>query len=170
MTLSRANVRPPAGGPGRAVRPAPAGGVGPTRRWRSPAVAPEARVPGRPGKERRCYFRRVREHLTRLAEELRAPGSTAATGPELWKSGRVGITMLIVATNVVGVVAVLVAAYLVVPLPGVGASGHVRTVNAIAAAIYVAVALPLGATVGVRSLASVRRWLLEDRPAQRSEQ
>lgn len=112
----------------------------------------------------------MREQLGRLAQELRAPGSTLASGPELWRDGQVGLSALIVAINLVGVAAVLIAAYLVVPLPAVGSSGHVRAVNAVGAAIYVVTAVPLGAAVGIWTMAPIRSWLLESRAAEPAEQ
>lgn len=112
----------------------------------------------------------MREQLRRLAQELRSPGSTPAAGPELWRNGQVGLSAVIVAINLVGVAAVLIAAYLVVPLPRVGSSGHVRAVNAVGAAIYVVTAVPLGAVVGIWTMSPIRSWLLENRSAEPAEQ
>ncbi len=105
-----------------------------------------------------------------LVVELVDPGSRTVPGPILWRSGRVLLTAVVIATNLVGVAAVLVAAFLVVPLPPVHSPGHVRIVDAVAAGIYVAAALPLGAWAGTRGLLPVRRWLVAERPARPAEQ
>jgi adenylate cyclase len=77
---------------------------------------------------------------------------------------------VIVVTNLIGAGAVLAIANFVVPMPTVTRPGHVQVVNAIAAAAYVAVAVPIGALVGTRGLFRLRRWQIEERPATPSEQ
>src|SRR3954453_17830936 len=69
-----------------------------------------------------------------------------------------------------GACAVLAIAYFVVPLPPVDDVAHVREVNAIVAAAYVAVAVPVGALLGIRGLLGLRQWLTEERPATPDEQ
>jgi adenylate cyclase len=113
----------------------------------------------------RALLSRVRE----AASLLSRPGELNVSGHELWRIGRTVLTMVIAITNLIGAVAVLVIAAFVVPMPTVGHLDHVRLVNAIAAAIYVAIAIPTGALLGTRGLQRLRRWLLEERPATRAE-
>jgi adenylate cyclase len=70
-----------------------------------------------------------------------------------------------VTTNLVGAVTVVVLSLFVVPLPRVAHLEHVRVLNTVAAAIYVAVAVPLGALIGTRGLFHLRDWLNNDGPA-----
>ena len=110
--------------------------------------------------------------LTRLRKgvvELVRPGQTDLSGRELWDLGSIFITTVIVATNFVGAVAVLVISEWVVPTPPVADTGHVRLVNAIAAAAYVLFAVPTGTLLGVRGLRHLRQWMAEDRPATNAE-
>lgn len=104
-----------------------------------------------------------------IAEWLR-PGSSGADGPELWRSGRVALTVVVIATNLIGVAALLATVYLVVPLPPVPHAGHDKVVNGIAAAVFVALAVPVGAWLGSHWLSPLQRWLIEDRPAGPEEQ
>jgi adenylate cyclase len=97
------------------------------------------------------------------AVELLRPGETEVSGTTLARIGRVIVTFAIVITNLIGVLAVLVIAYLAVPLPKLADSGHIRTVNAIAAIIYVLIAVPVGVALGIRGLASTREWLSAER-------
>jgi len=103
------------------------------------------------------------------ALEVLRPGESKLSGPTLVRFGRVVLTMVIVATNCVGACAVLVIANFVVPLPHITDTAHVRTVNAVVALGYVAVALPLGAVLGAHGMLSLRNWLLEQRPATLQE-
>jgi adenylate cyclase len=102
--------------------------------------------------------------------EFRRPGESGLSGLSLWRAGQLVLVTAIVAVNLIGSAAVLVVAILVVPLPSVADPSHVRDINAIAAAIYIALAIPFGAFVGVRALFRLRRWLIEERPATTAEQ
>ncbi len=115
--------------------------------------------------------------LGRSAANLRAwrvefsrPGESGLSGLSLWRAGQFVLMAVIVAVNLIGSAAVLVVAILVVPLPTVADPGHVRIVNAIAAVAYIALAVPIGAFLGVRGMLGLRRWLIEDRPASAAEQ
>ena len=102
--------------------------------------------------------------------EVSRPGEGELTGRSLWRAGQVLLTAVIVAVNLIGSAAVLVVAILVVPLPTVADPGHVRAVNAIVAAAYIALAVPIGAFLGVRGMFGLRQWLVEERPATEPEQ
>ncbi len=97
------------------------------------------------------------------AVELLRPGETEIAGVTLARLGRVVVTFAIVVTNLIGVLAVLVIAYLAVPLPQLADGAHIRTVNAIAAVVYVIVAVPLGVALGIHGLARTRDWLSAER-------
>ncbi len=103
------------------------------------------------------------------AINLRRPGESGLSGPALLRVGRVAVAGTIVVVNLIGACAVLAIASFVVPLPAPADLAHLRLVNAIAAAIYVACAVPLGIVLGVRGLRRLRRWLAEDRPATPEE-
>jgi adenylate cyclase len=102
--------------------------------------------------------------------ELSRPGESDLSGPSLARAGQFVLTAVIVAINLIGSAAVLVVAILVVPLPTVADPSHVRNVNAIVAAGYITLAVPIGAFLGVRGMFGLRRWLIEERPATNSEQ
>ena len=105
-----------------------------------------------------------------LLVEFVRPGQSSLSGRSLWRAGQIVLSLVITLTNVIGACSVLAIAYFVVPLPAVEDVGHVRLVNAIAAAAYVAVAVPVGAWIGIRGLLQLRQWLVEDRPASTQEQ
>jgi adenylate cyclase len=113
--------------------------------------------------------RPLRQMIAAAALEVLRPGESKLSGPTLVRFGRIVLTLVIVATNCVGACAVLLIANFVVPLPHIVDTGHVRTVNALVALGYVAVALPLGATLGARGMLGLRTWLLEQRPATLQE-
>src|SRR3954466_2744522 len=108
--------------------------------------------------------------MRELLVEFVRPGESDLSGRSLWRAGQLVLSVVITVTNVIGACSVLAIAYLVVPLPSVENVGHVRVVNAIVAAVYVAVAVPVGAFVGTRSLLGLRRWLIEERAATPDEQ
>jgi adenylate cyclase len=97
--------------------------------------------------------------------ELSNPGAGSVSGGDLWRVGRVILTSVIVTTNIVGAVTVVVLSLFVVPLPHVAHLGQVRVTNTIAAAIYVVIAVPIGALVGTRGLFGLRDWLTAEGPA-----
>jgi adenylate cyclase len=72
------------------------------------------------------------------------------------------LTLVIVVTNVIGAGAVLLLAYFVLPLPTVAHATHVRLVNGIAAAVYVALAVPIGVIAGIRMF-GLGDWLTKER-------
>jgi adenylate cyclase len=113
-------------------------------------------------------FRPWAAMLVSGALELVRPGESGLDGPTLVRFGRTVITAVILTTNLIGAIAVLVIAEFVVPLPPVG-DNHVRLVNALAALGYVALALPVGAALGMRGMLRLRKWLLEDRRASLEE-
>ncbi len=114
-------------------------------------------------------MREIAQVLRAGAVDLTRPGEGALSGPELLRVGRVTVAATIVAVNLIGACAVLVIASFVVPLPAPRDVAHLRLVNAIAAAIYVAFAVPVGIALGMHGLQRLRRWLAEDRPATPQE-
>jgi adenylate cyclase len=97
--------------------------------------------------------------------ELVRPGEGELTGPEIQRLGQIVLPIVIGGTNVIGAGAVLVLAVFVVPMPAISHLRHLELINAVAAAIYVAVAVPVGIAIGTHRLFALRRWLLEERPA-----
>jgi adenylate cyclase len=103
-------------------------------------------------------------------DEFLHPGESRASGATLWRVGRAALVVIIVGINVIGAIVVFALATVVLPSPKIANIGHIRAVNAVAAAAYVAVAAPIGAFIGVRGLFRLRQWLVEDRPATPVEQ
>jgi adenylate cyclase len=97
-----------------------------------------------------------------LAEFIR-PGTIGASGRSLWVIGRVVLTTLVIGINIIGIVAVLASAYLLVPLPYIKDRDHVGAVNAVTAGVYIVFALVTGQVLGTRSLFQVRDWLRSER-------
>jgi adenylate cyclase len=111
----------------------------------------------------------VLETLRAAAYEVVRPGESDLSGADLAGVGRLVLTVVIVAINLIGAVAVLGIANFVVPLPPLHDAAHVRALDAVVAVAYVIVAVPLGATLGIRGLLRLRLWLAEDRPATPQE-
>ena len=109
-------------------------------------------------------------NLRRAAVEVVRPGGSDIPGEALWRIGRLLLTAVIVAVNLIGAAAVVVICAFVVPLPRVAGTGHLRAVSVAAAAAYILVAVPLGATIGTRRLFALRHWLRSDAPAGPDEQ
>ena len=101
--------------------------------------------------------------------ELWRPGEGELSGRTIWRLALVMLPVVIVTTNVIGAGAVVVLGLFVVPLPGVHDPAHVRLVDALVAAGYVATAVPLGVFLGTRGLWRLRTWLVEERPATLEE-
>ena len=108
----------------------------------------------------------LREWLVEFAR----PGESRLSGSSLWRVGRLVNTALIVATNLTGVVAVVVFTTIVAPLPTGASLAHLRLFNTIAAAGYAAVTTPAGVLVATRWLRPLRDWLVQERPATAREQ
>jgi adenylate cyclase len=111
----------------------------------------------------------TQEILRTSLSELRRPGESDLSGTTLSRVGRVALTLVIAVTNLIGAAAVFVIAYFVVPLPNVRNSFHLEEVNAIVAATYVVLAVPVGVALGSWRLGRLRTWLREDRPATLDE-
>jgi adenylate cyclase len=107
--------------------------------------------------------------LGRGWEELLHPGTSALAGLTLWRLGRTSIAIAIVVINLVGAAVIVVMGTLVIPMPSVANVSHVRTVNLIAAAIYIPLAVLAGILLGTRGLSRLRDWLIAERPATTSE-
>ncbi|MDQ3571525.1 MAG: adenylate/guanylate cyclase domain-containing protein [Actinomycetota bacterium] len=101
--------------------------------------------------------------------ELARPGESRLSGLALWRLGSIGLSITIVAANLVGLVTVLVLAIFVVPVPPVTDEAQVRLVNAAAAVGYFIFAVPLGVWIGIKALFGLRLWLKEERPATPKE-
>jgi adenylate cyclase len=101
--------------------------------------------------------------------ELARPGEGQLSGRQTLLFGIVVLPLVIVATNVIGAGVVLVISLFVVPLPEPPHLHHIEVVNAIWAACYVGVAVPVGVFFGTRGLRDLRRWLLEERAATPAE-
>src|SRR5579863_6938976 len=112
-----------------------------------------------------------------LARDLRGwcvglvrPEDNEQPGRSMWRAGRLVVTAVIVATNLAGVAAVVLITFLVVPLPHGVSVAHVRLINTLVAAGYVAVTVPAGILAGTRPLLRLRDWLQAERPATPAEQ
>ncbi len=102
--------------------------------------------------------------------ELVRPGEGQLSGRAMLRFGQILLPIVIVLTNVIGAVAVLALALWVVPMPLRHLNvGHVELLNSLVAAGYVAIAVPLGVTLGTRGMLRLRTWLREERPATLSE-
>ncbi len=97
--------------------------------------------------------------------EFTNPGESGMSGRSLLRFTRFGLTVAIVTANLAGLIAVLVLAIFVVPVPDLPDQAHIRVVNAIAAVVYFLAAVPLGIAIGFRGMFKLRRWLDEERPA-----
>lgn len=102
--------------------------------------------------------------------EVARPGESNLSGRQLVRLGVAALIVAMVIANVIGAVIMLAVATFVVPLPEVDDISSMRLTNAIAAATYVAVAVPIGIVLGYRGLGRVRRWLAEDRRPDEREQ
>jgi adenylate cyclase len=102
--------------------------------------------------------------------EFVRPGESGLPGRSLWRAGRLVITAVIVATNLIGVAAVVVITLIVVPLPPRESVAHADLTNALAAAGYMLVAVPIGILTGTRPLFRLRDWLSQERPPTPAEQ
>lgn len=115
------------------------------------------------------FGRDLFDDLRRANLELGSPGTSELSGRSLARAQQFMVTLVVVLTNLIGSCAVLVLAYVVVPLPAAPHPAHVRLVNAVVGAIYLAVAVPVGTLLGTRGLRQLRRWLIEERPATARE-
>jgi adenylate cyclase len=98
---------------------------------------------------------------------------SAAGGPSgraLARRLQLWLTLAIVQANIVGACVVFIVAVLVVPESDVPTGDTIRLVNGLLAAVYVAVAVPIGVIWGTRRMGEVRRWLAEDRSPTEREQ
>jgi len=110
-----------------------------------------------------------RVELRQGLDELLRPGTSGLSGSALWRFSQVVIAAAIVVTNLVGAAVVVVMGTLVIPTPTVPHVAHVRAVSVLTAAIYVAVAVPVGMVVGIRGLLRLRNWLVAERSANARE-
>jgi adenylate cyclase len=102
--------------------------------------------------------------------ELVRPGEGNLSGREMVRFGQILLPVVIVLTNVIGAIAVLAVALWVVPMPLRHLNiGRVELVNSLAAAGYVAIAVPLGVALGTRGMLRLRNWLRDERPATLTE-
>jgi adenylate cyclase len=101
--------------------------------------------------------------------ELWRPGEGELSGRAVSRLAMVMLPLVIVTTNVIGAGAVVVLGLFVVPLPQVHNPAHLRLVDGLVAAGYVATAVPLGVFLGTRGLWKLRNWLVDERPATLDE-
>jgi adenylate cyclase len=113
---------------------------------------------------------RLRSDLADLGVVWSRPGDTSVPGRRLWRVERLVVGVVVVTTNLVGAAVVVLIAAEVEPLPAVADAAHLKVVNLIVAAAYVAGAVVVGYLAGARRLLGLRRWLLEERPAWPDEQ
>jgi adenylate cyclase len=83
------------------------------------------------------------------------------SGPGALLRTRVGLTVGMVAANILGALAVFVLASYAVPGVAKHQGASVLT-NAVVAGVYLAIALPVGTLVGFRRLAGIAQWLGDD--------
>jgi adenylate cyclase len=83
----------------------------------------------------------------------------------LARATRAAVLVTVVVANALGAYAVLLVLTFVAPLPRIADTGHVRLVNLLAAAAFIAVTIPIGAAIGTRSLRRIRDWLESEQPA-----
>jgi adenylate cyclase len=107
--------------------------------------------------------------LQELLRELRYPGETGVSGRVLWRVGRAWLTLVIVFTNLIGVLAVLTIALFVLPKPPLSDATQIELFNVLVAAAYAALAVPAGVGLGTRRLLRLRTWLLAERAATLAE-
>jgi adenylate cyclase len=92
------------------------------------------------------------------------PDHDEQSGEEVARAARLVLTTALVITNLVGAAVVLAVIYLVLPLPPVPAVAHLRRLNAVVAAVYIVIAVPVGALGGRALLRGLTDWLISGRP------
>lgn len=101
--------------------------------------------------------------------ELVHPGESELSRGAVERLTTTAVALVMVTTNLVGAASVLLISLFAVPLPPVGHAPHVRLVNAVVAAAYVAAALAVGTALGLRGLRPIRSWLSQDQAASPAE-
>ena len=97
--------------------------------------------------------------------------TVALSGQQLWRLVNVAVAVILIGVNLVGAAVALVLGIFVLPLPPYQPDEYRHPVfYLVAAACYVAVAVPVGTFIGSRGQRRVRRWLLEERPAGLKDQ
>jgi adenylate cyclase len=98
-------------------------------------------------------------------------GTVALSGQQLWRLINVAVAAVLIGVNIVGAAVALLLGIFVLPLPPYQPDEYRHPVfYLVAAAIYVGVAVLVGTFVGSRGQRRVRRWLLEERPADLKDQ
>ncbi len=87
------------------------------------------------------------------------------SGEDLSTAMSAVLTFGVVVANIIGATAVLAVIYLVLPLPEVDDSDHVRMVNAVLAAAYIPLAIVAGVILGKRALTGLQTWLRSESDA-----
>src|SRR4051794_26534097 len=90
-------------------------------------------------------------------------GDPDASGKAIAARALLLATPATIIANAVGAFVVVVLAVFLLPTPQLDDRGHVLFVNLVAAAIYLAAAIAVGTTWGVRRLRAALEWLREER-------
>jgi adenylate cyclase len=95
----------------------------------------------------------------------------ALSGQQLWRLSSVAVATILIGVNIVGAAVALVLGIFVLPLPPYQPDEYRHPVfYLVAAACYVAVAVPVGTLIGSRGQRRLRRWLFAERPADLKDQ
>jgi adenylate cyclase len=98
-------------------------------------------------------------------------GGVATSGRRLWRLVVLAVAVVLIGSNLLGAAVALILGIFVIPLPGYeSVEPRSAVFFLVATACYVAIAIPVGTILGARGHRTVRRWLLEDRPATLREQ
>jgi adenylate cyclase len=105
----------------------------------------------------------------RRSASSRLGGALSDWDPALARLTRALLTFVVVVANVVGAVVVFVSALWILPTPAVQDLEQVRLVNLVAAGIYVAVAVPVGALWGNLSMRGMLAAARQERAPTEAE-
>ena len=110
---------------------------------------------------------RLPSRLGRLIAPLLTPESMP--GARLGSWVQLSLTVTLVVANIVGALVVALLT-VVIPEPSAAFTGHVVRANAVAAALYIVVAVPIGYVWGFRHFQGLDDWLASGAPPSAHEQ